>query len=73
MLLRMSTLVQPITGSTLRWHRRSLDVEQAQLGRRMGVARQRVSQIEAMALPSPRVCKRYIEALEALASERAAR
>jgi transcriptional regulator with XRE-family HTH domain len=59
---------RPITGPILRAVREQLGIERSAIARAMGVGRQRIVNIEALASPSAGAARRYLDALEQVAA-----
>jgi transcriptional regulator with XRE-family HTH domain len=56
-----------LSGADLQERRRDRELTQADLAAALGVRRQRISNIEALARPTASTVRRYLAALEALA------
>jgi predicted transcriptional regulator len=59
-----------LTGPELRERRRAAEITQARLAAGWGVNRQRVAHVEALAAPSPRAIRQYLEALAQVEADR---
>jgi DNA-binding XRE family transcriptional regulator len=59
-----------LTGPELRERRREAELTQAQIAAGWGVNRQRVATVEALAAPTPRAVRQYLEALARVEADR---
>lgn len=65
-----TTRAARLTGPELRERRREAEITQAQLAAGWGVNRQRIALIEALAAPTPRAIRQYLEALARVEADR---
>jgi predicted transcriptional regulator len=65
-----TTRAARLTGPELRERRREAETTQAQLAAGWGVNRQRVAAVEALAVPTHRAVRQYLEALARVETDR---